>query len=82
MTPFGEEWLIVKDKIQEDFIRTRKDNSWIEAHLDLITFKEKQLDYKELSMAEAQEYLDECFCAYAELMVLRLAYTNKTPVTE
>ena len=36
---------------------------------------------KRLSLFEAQEYLDECFCAYAEGLVLRLTKRKNTSVT-
>ena len=68
MTPFGEEWILVKDRIQTDFKRTRKDYKWIEPLLASLTKKEKQLN-----LYEAQEYLEECLCAYTEGLVLRLA---------
>ena len=59
--------MLVKDKIQEDFKRTRKDYKWIEPLLASLTKTEKQLN-----LYEAQEYLDECLCAYTEGLVLRL----------
>ena len=73
MTPFNDEWILVKDRIQEDFKRTRKDYKWIEPLLGSLAVKEKRL-----SLSEAQEYLDECFCAYVEGLVLRSTKTKNT----
>ena len=75
MTPFNDEWILVKDRIQEDFKRTRKDYKWIEPLLGSLALKEKRL-----SLLEAYEYLDECFCSYAEGLVLRLTKRKNTRV--
>ena len=67
MTPFAEEWSIVKNKIEDDFRKTRNDYEWVKPFLAALSLKDRQL-----GVPEQQEYLDECLCAFVEALVLRL----------
>jgi len=63
--------------IQIDFLNSRKDSSKLQQLLSSLSKKEKKF-----GLIETEEYLDECFVAYAEAMVIRLAQNQNITIDE